>query len=194
MSLPYSIDGYIDGIPFSYDEDRDDRVKIAIRKYSKQLQGAFLVREHEGSLDVWRADFTDFDNKEIEVVEFVDGEKLGDYWGVREHILDHICGHPIMSDSRSAYRYKCSECTYHDNYLDACEINGRCGLDPLKTGTEKQRRWAEVIRSRFAKTGNGFQLDIINIPSDSKWWIDNRDLKDVDEVCDKIAYGDDEMI
>jgi len=50
--LPKEPDGSLFGIGFIYDEDRDDRVLVAIDKL-KHLKGIIAVSEHEGGMDIY---------------------------------------------------------------------------------------------------------------------------------------------
>jgi hypothetical protein len=50
--LPDSPDGQLHGIGFIYDEDRDDRVLVAIDRL-KDRPGLVALAEHEGGLDIY---------------------------------------------------------------------------------------------------------------------------------------------
>ena len=76
-SLPIEINGAIYGIGFSYDEDKDDRILVAIHKYFRG-RNILAVREHEGGVDIYYSKIPISNMPEIEL--------CGDIWAPEEYV------------------------------------------------------------------------------------------------------------
>lgn len=116
-----------------------------------------------------------------------------------KYTIKHTCGcestqalfGPNKSrESKIAYLEStlCLDCYKAEQAKIADEVSSNANLVAL-TGSEKQVAWANTIRAnalssladQFTATGmdaekaNAIASDIINIVSDAKWYIDNRD-------------------